>query len=186
MTIEDIAIQFIATLFGVLVGIPAALGINRIITKGHEKERAIFVLTALREELIHNLGLLKQIINELTAPTTMIYYNMDMNTWRTVKLEDFEGIINHEILRRIFGIYYEYEHLNRKIDTQFSMHYSVVRAMPTYEEERRKIIGSIRIHIVDTLERDTQQLVNDIKTEIDRLTNPMRYPSAPSIPSSTT
>jgi hypothetical protein len=172
MTIEDIAIQFTATLFGVLIGIPVALGIDRIITKGREKGKAVFVLTALKEELIHNLELLKQIINELTAPTTMIYYNMDTNTWRTVKLEDFEGIINHEILRRIFAIYYEYEHLNRKIDTQFSMHYSVVRAMPTYEEERRRIIGSIRQHIVERLNGETQQLVNDIKTELERLNDP--------------
>lgn len=171
MTYEDVAIQFIATLFGVLVGIPVAFWLDRKITEGHEKERAIFVLTALKEELIHNLGLLKQIINELYGPTTMIYYNMDMNTWRTVKLEDFEGIINHEILRRIFAIYYEYEHLSRKIDTQFSMHYSVVRAMPTYEEERRQIIGSIRGHIVEKLEGDTQQLVSDMKTEIERLNN---------------
>ena len=171
MTYEDVAIQFIVTLFGVLGGVLGAFWLDHILTKGHEKERAIFVLTALKEELIHNLGLLKQIINELYGPTTMIYYNMDMNTWRTVKLEDFEGIISHGILRRIFAIYYEYEHLSRKIDTQFSMHYSVVRAMPTYEEERRQIIGSIRKHIVDNLEGDTQQLVNDIKTEIERLNN---------------
>ena len=51
MTIEDIAIQFVATLFGVLIGIPIAFWLERIITASHEKEKAEAVLTALKAEL---------------------------------------------------------------------------------------------------------------------------------------
>jgi len=168
MTVEDIAIQFLATLFGVLIGIPAAFWIDRKITKGHDKERAISILTALKEEITRNLALLKQIQTELSQYTNMIFYDIDTNTWRAVSLEDFEGIINNEVLRHIYRIYYEYEHLNRKIDAQFSMHYSVVRESKTYLEERRQIVGAILQHEIP-LEKETDQLIQDIQKEIERL-----------------
>jgi hypothetical protein len=170
MAIEDITIQFIATLSGVLLGIPVALWIDRMITKSHEKEKATFVLTALSQEITHNLELLGQIQREL-QPVTMIYYNLDMNTMRVVSLADFEGIINQELLKRIFRIYYEYEHLNRKIDNQFSMHYSAIRQTAQYNTERGTIIGSILAQIT-YVKTDTEQLIKDIQTEIERLKEP--------------
>jgi hypothetical protein len=167
VTIEDIAIQFVATLFGVLIGIPAAFWLDRRITAGHEKEKAKGVLTALKAELNHNLDLLRQMQKEFTSGPVIIYYNMDMNTWRGTSLEDFEGIIKHKVLRQIFTIYYEYEHLSRKIDAQFSMHYSVVRAME-YQKERERIVGAILVHAA-RLEKATEQLGKEIESELKRL-----------------
>lgn len=170
MAIEDIAIQFVATLFGVLIGIPTAFWLDRRITASHERERAKAVLTALREEVNHNLELLRQMQGEFKAGSVMIYYNMDMNTWRATSLEDFEGIIKHEILRCIFTIYYEYEHLSRKIDVQFNMHYSVVRAMD-YSKEREQIVGAILIH-ASRLEKGSEQLIKEMESELERLADP--------------
>lgn len=172
MTGEDIAIQFIATLFGVLTGIPIAFWLDRRITASHERKRAIAVLTATREEITHNVELLRQMQGEL-RPNSMIYYNMDMNTWRATSLEDFEGIISHEILRQIFRTYYEYEHISRKIDAQFNMHYSVVRTTLTPDEyvtERKEIIGAILVH-AERLEKSSGQLTNEIENELRRLGN---------------
>ena len=172
MTNEDIAIQFVATLFGVLIGIPTAFWLDRRITASHEKEKAKTVLTALKAEIKHNLELLKQMQREFTmAPVVILYYNMDMNTWRGTSLEDFEGIIKHEILRQIFTIYYEYEHLSRKIDAQFSMHYGVVRAMDIYLEERKRIVRAILVH-ASQLEKATEQLTSGIEGELKRLEDP--------------
>jgi len=69
-----------------------------------------------------------------------------MNTWRATSLQEFEGIISHELLRKIFRIYYEFEHMSRKIDTQFNMHYSVIRATSVYLQERKNIVDSILLH----------------------------------------
>jgi len=165
--LEDILLNFLATLFGVLIGIPVALWIDRKIRESVQREKAEAVLSALKEEINHNVNLLKQIREEL-KPDTMITYNLDMNTWRVASLQEFEGIISHELLRKIFRIYYEFEHMSRKIDTQFNMHYSVVRATNIYLQERKKIVDSI-LSRASTLEKESEELVKEIEAELRKL-----------------
>lgn len=167
MQIVDIIIRFLAPLLGVLFGVPFAFWIDRKTRERSKRERAITVLSALKEEINHNIGLLKQIQAQLT-PKSMIFYNMDMNTWKATSLEEFEGIISHKLLRHIYRIYYEYEHMSRKIDTQFNMHYSVVRATKTYPQERQTIIGAILTH-AKPLEKESEQLIEEMETELKRL-----------------
>lgn len=169
MTIEEIASNFLATLSGALIGILGALWVDRRTTKGHQKEKAIAILSSLKEEINHNLGLLKQMQSEfkLIGNSLMIYYNMDMNTWRKTSLQEFEGTISPDLLHKIFAIYYEYEHLSRKIDTQFNMNYSVVRAMPSYMTERGTIIRAIVDHASE-LEKESEQLVKEIDNELSK------------------
>ncbi len=172
MAIEDNAFTFIATLFGILIGIPVALWIDRKTRISSQREKAIAVLSALKEEINHNVALLRQIQTEL-KPNSVIYYNMDMNTWRAASLEEFEDVIFNEVLRKIFRIYYEYEHMSRKIDTQFNMHYSIVRSMDTYLQERKQIVGAILVHAT-TLEKESEQLINEIENELTRLSRNQR------------
>lgn len=167
MTIEDILLRFLAPLFGVLFGIPFAFLIDRKTRERSRRERAIAILSALKEEINHNVSLLGQIQGEL-IPQSMIYYNMDVNTWRATSLEEFEGVISHKLLRHLFRIYYEYEHMSRKIDTQFNMHYSVVRAMKTYSQERKVIVGAILTH-ASTLEKESEQLPKEMDTELTKV-----------------
>jgi hypothetical protein len=167
-TLVEAIISFLATLFGVLIGIPVALYLDRRTRISHDRERAKGVLLALKEEIHRDVELLRQIQREL-KPNSIIYYNIDMNTWKkTTSLEDFELIINSALLRHIYRIYYEYEHLNRKIDAQFNMHYSVVRAMKDYLQERQTIVEAILGH-ASGLEKESEQLINEIDTELARL-----------------
>jgi hypothetical protein len=167
MLLEDILFNFLATLFGVLIGIPAALWIDRKTRESTQREKAEAVLSALKEEINHNVDLLKQIQEEL-KPDTMITCNLDMNTWRVTSLQEFEGIISHELLRKIFRIYYEFEHMSRKIDAQFNMHYSVVRATNVYLQEREKIVDSILSH-ASILEKEGKELVKEVEAELKKL-----------------
>jgi hypothetical protein len=167
MTYLDLAVQFLATLFGVLLGVPTALWIDRWTSLRHDKQKAVAVLSALKEEINHNIGLLKQIESELT-PTSIIYYNMDMNRWRSTSIGNFEGIVNHKVMDKIFRIYYEYELQSRKIDAQFDMHYSVVRATKDYVRERENIVNSILAQIPG-LKSDSEAIIKDIEGEIARL-----------------
>lgn len=167
MEFVDVLLRFIAPLLGVLFGIPFAFWIDRKTRERSKRETAVAVLSALKEEINHNVGLLEQIQNEL-RPNSMIYYNLDMNTWRAMSLEEFEGIVSRKLLRHIYRIYYEYEHLSRKIDTQFTMHYSVVRAMDTYIKERERIVGAIQTH-VKPLHKESKQLIGEMETEVKRL-----------------
>lgn len=163
----DILIRFLAPLLGVLFGIPIAFWRDRKTREGIKRERAIAILSALKEEITHNIQLLNQIQDQL-KPDYMIYYNMDMNTWRATSLQEFEGIISYKLLRQIYTIYYEYEHMSRKIDTQFSMNYSVVRAMKSYRQERERIVGAILTH-AKKLYKQSKQLIEEMETELKRL-----------------
>jgi len=167
MLLEDILFNSLATLLGVVIGIPVALWIDRKTRKSAQREKAEAVLSALKEEINHNVDLLKQIQEEL-KPDIMITYNLDMNTWRATSLQEFEGIISHELLRKIFRIYYEFEHMSRKIDTQFNMHYSVVRATNVYLQEREKVVDSILSH-ASILEKEGKELVKEIEAELKKL-----------------
>ena len=168
MPIEDTIATFAATLLGVGLGIPSALLIDRRLKLREKREGAVNVLSGLREEINHNIDLLGQIQRELN-PNTMIYFNMDLNIWRATSLRDFEGTVSHKLLRHIYQIYYEYEHLSRKIDTQFSMHYSVVRTTDIYAGERTTIVAAIINHAAP-LEKESGELIGEIDIEIKRLT----------------
>ncbi|MBC7113350.1 MAG: hypothetical protein H5T34_04955 [Candidatus Methanomethyliales bacterium] len=172
MLFEEIIASFIATLLGVLLGIPSALWIDRKIKLCNERERAIAVLSALKEEINHNVSLLKQIQKELSS-SSVIFYNLDLNTWRATSLEDFETIIDHDVICRIFRLYYEYEHLSRKIDVQFHMHYSPTRALQGYLKEREVIVNAILVHAA-VLEKESEQLLNKIDEELKRMKDSRR------------
>jgi hypothetical protein len=167
MSLEDILFNFLATLFGVLIGIPIALWVDRKAREHAQREKAKAILSAIKEEINHNVELLKQIQNEL-KPDVLITYNLDMNTWKATSLQEFEGIISHELLRKIFRIYYEFEHMSRKIDTQFNMHYSVVRATNAYLQERKNIVDSILSHAL-ILEKEGEELIKEIEGELNKL-----------------
>lgn len=168
----DALLEFVAALLGVLIGIPVALWLDRKSRESGQREKAIAVLSSIKEEINHNLGLLKQIQKEL-RPNSLIYYNMDMNTWRASSLEEFEGIISHGLLRRIFRLYYEYELMSRKIDVQLNMHYSVVRATKGYPEERARIVNAILVHAAPW-EKESESLTKDIESELNRLATSKR------------
>lgn len=167
MQIGEIVVSFVSTLLGVLLGIPVALLLDRKMGERKKREKAICVLTSLKEEINHNIALLGQIQTQL-LPNTMIFFNLDMNVWRATSIEEFEGTISHSLRREIFSIYYEYEHLSRKVDTQFNMHYNAARTIQNYGEERRRIVQAINEH-ARTLTLQSQTSVTNIELEITTL-----------------
>lgn len=177
MPAEDIVATFAATLLGIVLGIPIAFWIDRKRKEQKQRESAVAVLTALKEEINRDINLLKQIQNEL-KPDTIIYYNLDINTWRATSLQEFEDIISNDLLRDICRIYYEYEHLNRKIDMQFSMHYSAVRVTEIYPAERTRIVASILEHVAKC-EKESEELIGKINVQLLQLSGlpiPITHP----------
>jgi len=168
--IQDFIVELVATICGVAIGIPVAFWIDRRSRLRSQREKAITILKSLKEEINHNLGLLRQMGKEL-KPNSVIFYNLDMNTWRTISLGEFIGVISEGIINRIFRLYYEYEHFSRKIDVQFNMHYSAMRAMGNiYMIERERIVNAILV-LIPPWEKESEQLIEDIDNEIERLSN---------------
>jgi len=78
-TLLEFLPEFLATIIGVALGIPIALWIDRKIRVKHQREEAISVLSALKDEIAHNIGLLKQIQQELSEPSNVIFYTLDLS-----------------------------------------------------------------------------------------------------------
>jgi len=158
--------ELIATMIGVATGIPIALWLDRKIAARHRKEDAIKILTALKDEITHNIALLKQMQGE--PPSEVIFYNLSLSTWEATSGRRLEAVENYELVRHISRIYYEFQHLSRKVDVQFHMHYSVLLAMSNYDKIRGSIVGPIIAH-ASTLEKESESLLAEIDEELSRL-----------------
>lgn len=164
----DFVLNLLSTLIGVLIGIPAALWIDRLTSTHHQREDAKRILTALNDELQHNLGLLKQMKKELRD--NVIFYDLDLGAWQAITSKGLESIQNYDLVRRISSVYYEYQHMNRKIDVQFQMHYSPLLTMPRnmYEKVRASLINPTVKH-ASQLEVSTNEVIEQIKKELEKL-----------------
>lgn len=97
-----------------------------------------------------------------------IFYNLDMNTWRTTFLSEFVGVISKGIMDRLFRLYYEYEHLSRQIDMQLHMRYNADNKSLEYKLEKKALVNAIQAHL-PPWKKESRKLSKDIDDEIKRL-----------------
>jgi len=166
MNILDFVTNLLSTLIGVLIGIPVALWIDRLTSASHQREDAKRILTALRDELQHNQNLLKQMQGELK--TDVIFYNLDLSAWQATTSKGLESIRNYELVRQISDLYYEFQHMSRKIDVQFQMHYSSLLSYSNFEKIRASLVGPIIAH-ASQLEGTTSKVIAEIRKELEIL-----------------
>ena len=77
-------------------------------------------------------------------------------------------LIESVLLSKLSKLYYEFGHMERKIDRQFEMHYSAFSATAEYSEERRKLITAIIMHCRQELE-PTKEMIELLETEINKI-----------------
>ncbi len=98
-------------------------------------------------------------------PTMVIFYNLDLSTWNSLSFKKLDILDNFEIVKAINHVYYEYQHLSRKVDIQFQTHYSTLLAMSNYNQIRQSIVSPILAHI-DPLIKESKELSGRISAEI--------------------
>jgi len=162
----DFFSNLFATLIGVLIGIPVALWVDRLTSSSHQRAQAKRILTAISDELTHNLGLLKQMRNELQK--NVIFYNLDLSAWLATTSRGLESLRNYDLVRQVSSLYYEFQHLSRKVDVQFQMHYSTLLTSPNYNEIRSSLVGPIVAHAAQ-LEKTTSEVMLIVKKELEDL-----------------
>ena len=113
---------------GVGLGIPFGLWLNRRTEKlQHRQEeerarqRALSLLKALQEEVRHDLDLLNQLAGELKN-SKVPFYSLDTDMWEFVGGQVAEVISSDVILSPISRLYFEFDHLKRKIDALFRLY----------------------------------------------------------------
>jgi len=158
---------FFISLISLVLNILVGLWIDHKTKEDVRRKKAIATLSLLKKEINYNICLLKQIQHEIKA-NTIIYSNLVVNIWKAISLHEFEGIISHELLHKVFRIYYEYERMCREIDMQFNMCYSVIRVTKGYLQRRGKIVKDILTH-ASILKKESEEIVKQIECELKKL-----------------
>jgi len=162
----------LATLIGVAAGVPLALWINRRIEAGRLREdararvnRRILVLEVLIQEVTHDKELLRQ-IQDNVSEGMIIYYTLDTDIWPSISREAIEAMSSSEVISKISSLYYEYEHLKRKIDAQFRMFQDHVVSQ---ESARVKAVKQGILDHMPTVIPLTDDVLELLRIEVERL-----------------
>jgi len=153
---QDLVSNLLATVLGVVVGIPTALWVDRFLIRRQEekeatKERALAtqrrrqMLQILREALQKNLNLVRQMEGEL-QPATVLFYNVDTQLLEATSAIKYEILDELELSRLLDSIRYELLHLHRKVELQLEIEYSASKAMTSYGKMRAQLVQAIRDH----------------------------------------
>lgn len=161
-----------ATLIGIVIGIPVALLIDRLIKTKQEKEKIQEIkkardqqkhqlLILIRDTLQKNFDLVNQIHDEL-KPEVVIFYNVDTLLLESISSIKYETIDDLDLNRRLDSIRYELLHLHRKIDLQLEIQYSAYRVMDNYPVVRSQIIRAVQDHLPRIIQEisETREIIN--------------------------
>ena len=117
--------SLIATLVGAALGIPIGLWLNRRAgeyqrhrEEQQARQRKVAVLKALQEEVTHNLHLLNQMEDQLNKGG-MPFYSLDTDMWMLLGGEVAQAVASEDMLTRVSRLYFEFEHIKRKLDAVF-------------------------------------------------------------------
>jgi hypothetical protein len=121
---EDIAIQFLATLFGVLMGLPVALIVDRRVTSNHIKKEGIDVLRNLRIEITQNSYSLNDILHKIDEESIYLK-NIQMIRWNSKSVAEFAHVFSSDIISALYDLYNDFEVISKKVDLQYSLYGSL-------------------------------------------------------------
>jgi hypothetical protein len=118
--------MFVATFGGVVV----AFELERYRENTARRVRLVGALRMIRDQVERNVGLCKQIKDELSQHGTNFvqYYNLKTDVWQAV-LPSLVDLRSPELGKQIATEYYEYDHMRRKIDARFEV-FKQATAMP--------------------------------------------------------
>ncbi|MFW9924537.1 MAG: hypothetical protein ACFFDW_14735 [Candidatus Thorarchaeota archaeon] len=170
--------ELIATIVGVALGIPAGIWLNNLLEKRRrskefseelERESKLIkeILFQINDEINKNIELLQQLGKELAKNDLYIpHYNLKISTWKAFTIRELTLIQKCSYYKDIFHVYFEIEHMIRKIDRLFefltvnalgasriqkSLAESILKLLPSVlkacEELKKKIENDISDHL---------------------------------------
>ena len=166
--------EVVATVTGVALGIPLGLWLNRRASElqrrqaeERTKQRRLWLLKALQEEVEHNQALLNQLEGELKS-SKVPFYSLDTDMWEFVGGQVAEAISSEEILTRASRLYFEFDHMKRKIDALFQLFANpVMGASSLWQQRFTALSGSILAHLPPT-EQLCEEVLHLLKDEVKK------------------
>jgi len=162
--------ELVATVIGVGLGVPLGLWLNRRASELQRrqeekriKQRRLWLLKALQEEVEHDQELLGQLESELKKGGVPLY-SLDTDMWEFVGGQVAEAISSEKILTRASRLYFEFDHMKRKIDALFQLWANpLMGASSAWKQRFTALSGSMLVHLPPTkkLCKEVLNLLND-------------------------
>ena len=116
-----------AGLLAVVLGIPAGLWLNRLAELRQKRAEAektrlhqLAVLRAIKDEIEQNQSLIDELEGEL-KPDVVLTYTLRTDLWHAVSRDVVGAVSSEELIQDLSQLYFQYEHLRRKLDAQFEI-----------------------------------------------------------------
>ena len=166
--------ELVATVIGVGLGIPLGLWLNRRAGKlqrqqeeARTKQRGLWLLKALQEEVEHNQELLSQLEGELKKGEVPLY-SLDTDMWEFVGGQVAESISSEKILTRASRLYFEFDHMKRKIDALFQLFANpMMGASSLWKQRFTALSGSMLAHLPPT-KKLCKEVLHLLKDEVKK------------------
>ncbi len=170
--------ELLATIIGLALGIPIGIWLNRkfeVWKKKQEEQKEIellqkekrTVLESLKNEFERNIKLLKQI--EKKVRNRVILGHLDLSEWKAISLKSTNLIDNYTLQKALDRVYYEYEHLQRKINKHFDFYFSTAQTLSNFKDDFAKLNNSIYDQINSFLLELSEKTLDFIKLELEVL-----------------
>jgi uncharacterized protein YacL (UPF0231 family) len=166
--------ELVATVIGVGLGVPLGLWLNRRASELQRrqeekriKQRKLRLLKALQKEVEHDQELLNQLEGELKTGKVPLY-SLDTDMWEFVGGQVAEAISSEEILTRTSSLYFEFDHMKRKIDALFQLYANpTMSASSLWQQRLTALSGSMLVHLPPT-KKLCKEVLNLLKDEVKK------------------
>jgi hypothetical protein len=166
--------ELVAVVTGVALGIPLGLLLNRRTNKlqrqqeeARAKERRLRLLKALQKEVEHDQELLNQLEGELNKGDIPLY-SLDTDMWESVGGQVAEAVSSEQILTRTSRLYFEFDHMKRKIDALFQLYANPTMSDSALWKQRFNALkGSMLLHL-PSVKESCEEVLNLLKDEVEK------------------
>lgn len=159
---RDFSATIFATLLGVIVGVPAALEVERWKAEADRMEQEEQLLAAVDRALDHNAGILKKLSGQLSVDR-VIYYNVDPYFFEATSESRYRVFSNIEVNQQVEAVRTELVILQHLIRAQFDLAYGIESRTTNFVEHRRQLIDALnkRIAKAQAMIADTRSKVTE-------------------------
>jgi hypothetical protein len=175
--LQNFLANLLATIIGIGVGAPVGLWLDRQVKEREiraeqlkeakiRKEWSLKILKSIKAELRENVNFLRQAVDALID--SVVFGNVSLSSWDIVSPRVWEYLDNYELLQQIAHVFTEYQWIQRDLNTQFSMHHSVLLALENYQDLRETLVKSTISQAQDVIQ-ETDKVLIALEAELHKL-----------------
>lgn len=153
--------QVLLTVLGVMLAIPAGLGLDRIVTGIKKRADRTALLQAYYQAVQDNEEILRQLQGDV-VPGSTAYYTLKFGQFEVLAAQAADLLGNLELYKQLTNYHYQLKLLGRKLDLHLQVNFGTVRTMMhLWKETNQQLAGSIQEHAA-LMRKDSKKLLGEL------------------------